>query len=387
MGVTCEPCASIKYNGLSMPNTNTDPKWRSCSTNLQTIFCELGESPLANDCLSPERLQKPESFFPLLVYVCDHCKLVQLQEYAAPEDIFSDYLYFSSWSDSWLAHCKAYAHQVSERFALSSTSHVLEVASNDGYLLQFFGELGIGILGVEPAANVAKSAEKRGVPTKVCFFGKTTAQELRQEGHEADLWIGNNVLAHVPDINDFVAGIAEILKPEGVATLEFPHLLRLIQEMSFDTIYHEHFSYLSSIIIEPIFARAGLGLFDVDEIQTHGGSLWVYVCRNSVTHAEQPNLQSVRTAERDFGSHDGPVYAGFSARVRACREEILNFLQTMKAQGKVVAAHGAPAKGVTLLKYCGVNTDLIAFTVDRSPHKQDVTYPACTFQFFTPMCC
>jgi len=320
--------------------------------------------------LSPERLQQPELKFPLLVYVCDACKLVQLLEYAAPDTIFSDYLYFSSWSDSWLEHCKAYVDKAIERFSLNAASSVIEVASNDGYLLQFFAQRGVGILGIEPAANVAKVARERGVPTEVCFFGKQTAQQLRAENHQADLWIGNNVLAHVPDINDFVAGISELLKPEGVATLEFPHLLQLIKGMSFDTIYHEHFSYLSLVAIEPIFERAGLRLFDVEQLPTHGGSLRIYVCKQEASHAVQANVQEVRNAELDFGLYDDAVYAEFAEKVRSCRDQIIRFLNDKKSEGKLVAAYGAPAKGVTLLNYCSVGTELIDFTVDRSPHKQ-----------------
>ena len=343
---------------------------RFCGALLKTTFVDLGMSPLSNSYLDTRQIGDMERFFPLHVWVCDDCLLVQLEEFETPEAIFSDYAYFSSYSDSWLRHARTYADAMVPRFSLGPRSQVMEVASNDGYLLQFFVERGIPALGIEPAANVAAEAERKGVPTLVRFFGRALADELAREGRRADLLAANNVLAHVPDLNDFVAGLGTVLKPEGVATLEFPHLLRLIERNQWDTIYHEHFSYLSLLVVERVFGTHGLAVFDVEEIPTHGGSLRVFAQRSEAGRPASPALDRVRHAEAEFGLHRRDTYLGFAGQVEESRLSVLEFLIRAKREGRRVAAYGAPAKGNTLLNYCGIRTDLLPFTVDRSPHKQ-----------------
>jgi len=311
-----------------------------------------------------------EPFYPLHAYVCDNCWLVQLEQYESAESIFGNYLYFSSYSDQWLRHCRDYAeHMVASR-GLDASSLVVEVASNDGYLLQYFKERGVRVLGVEPAANVAKVARDKGIATEVAFFGVETARRLAEAGHRADVIAANNVLAHVPDINDFVAGFKILLKPAGVATFEFPHLLQLIQHCQFDTIYHEHFSYLSLLTVDKIFARHGLCVFDVELLPTHGGSLRIFASHAKLLLNRTERFDSVLESERAYGLDNPKAYANFGTSVTAAKCALLEFLIGARRDGKTVVGYGAPAKGNTLLNYCGVGPELLPYTVDLSPHKQ-----------------
>jgi 2-polyprenyl-3-methyl-5-hydroxy-6-metoxy-1,4-benzoquinol methylase len=333
-------------------------------------------SPLCESYLSAEQLNQMEPFYPLHVYVCEKCYLAQLEEYVSVESIFTEYAYFSSYADSWLLHVKNYTDQMVERFHLDRSNFVVEVASNDGYLLQYFVEKGIPALGIEPAKNVAQVAIEKGVPTLMEFFGRECARQLSAEGRQADLIAGNNVLAQVPDINDFVAGLKILLKPQGVITIEFPHLMRLMEENQFDTIYHEHFSYFSFISAEKIFASHGLTLFDVEELPTHGGSLRIYA-----RHAENPVLpvtdraQELHLREVQAGFTQMGHYAAFGEQVKETKRKVLSFLIEAKRQGKTVVGYGAPGKGNTLLNYCGLRTDFIDYTVDRNPYKQGKFLP------------
>jgi 2-polyprenyl-3-methyl-5-hydroxy-6-metoxy-1,4-benzoquinol methylase len=337
---------------------------------------DLGMSPLANAYLTAEQLHQMEPFYPLHVYVCEHCWLAQLEAFTAPESIFSDYAYFSSYSDSWLQHAKAYVEMAVERFNLSATSHVVELASNDGYLLQYFVARGIPVLGVEPAANVAAAAQQRGIQTLVRFFGEGLAQQLVAHGTQADLVVGNNVLAHVPQLNDFVRGLKIVLKPHGVITMEFPHLLRLMAEKQFDTIYHEHFSYFSLRTVRAVFAAHGLTLFDVEELPTHGGSLRIYARHSEdASHPVSPRVAELLGREEAAGLQCVSTYLAFAEEVKATKRRCLAFFLQAKQQGKSLAGYGAPAKGNTLLNYLGVGTDFLDYTVDRSPHKQSHFLP------------
>lgn len=311
-----------------------------------------------------------EPFFPLHAFVCDDCLLVQLEEFETAENIFSDYLYFSSYSASWLEHCREYAAQMTARLGLDHSSSVVEVASNDGYLLQYFRERGIGVLGIEPAANVAKVAIEKGIPTEIAFFGSATAHRLVAAGKAADLVAANNVLAHVPDLNDFVAAFRIVLKPAGVATFEFPHLLRLIEQRQFDTIYHEHFSYFSLLAVTRIFARHGLAVFDVEELPTHGGSLRVFAGHAETAPRRSERADAVLAAERKAGLDRPEGYGNFGEAVAEIKCRLLEFLIDARRRGKTVAGYGAPAKGNTLLNYCGIGRELLPYTVDLSPHKQ-----------------
>jgi 2-polyprenyl-3-methyl-5-hydroxy-6-metoxy-1,4-benzoquinol methylase len=310
--------------------------------------------------------------------VCDRCLLVQLEEFESPEHIFGDgdYAYFSSYSDSWLRHAKAYTELMVERFKFNSNSQVVEIASNDGYLLQYFRQKGIPVLGVEPAANTAKAASEKGIPTWVKFFGVNTAKEMVAEGKSADLLLGNNVLAHVPDVNDFIGGMKIVLKSNGILTMEFPHLLQLMQQNQFDTIYHEHFSYYSFITVEKMFAAHGLTLFDVEEIPTHGGSLRIYGKHSdAIEPAVSDRVTQLKAKEAAAGLEDIETYLTFGEQVKSTKRKLLKFLIEAKAQGKTIAAYGAPAKGNTLLNYCGVGRDFIDYTVDRNPYKQGLFLP------------
>jgi 2-polyprenyl-3-methyl-5-hydroxy-6-metoxy-1,4-benzoquinol methylase len=353
-------------------------KCRFCGNLLQHSFADLGMSPIANDYLAPEQLNRAEKFYPLHTYVCDKCLLVQLEEFESPDHIFGDgdYAYFSSYSDSWLRHAKAYTDLMVERFRFNQNHQVIEIASNDGYLLQYFHQRGIPVLGVEPAANTAKVAAEKGIPSWVKFFGVETAKELVVEGKKADLLLGNNVLAHVPDVNDFVAGMKIVLQPNGILTMEFPHLLQLMQQNQFDTIYHEHFSYFSFLTVEKIFAAHGLTLFDVEELPTHGGSLRIYGKHNdAVEPAISERVTQLKIKEIQAGLQELETYLKFGEQVKDTKRKLLSFLIDAKAQGKAIAAYGAPAKGNTLLNYCGVGTDFIGYTVDRSPYKQGLFLP------------
>jgi len=349
---------------------------RFCGTQLQYTFLDLGTSPFANSYVKAESLGEMEPFFPLYVFVCDRCLLVQLKDCSSPDRIFSDYAYFSSYSDIWLQHSSAYTDMIMERTKLNSRSLVIEVASNDGYLLQYFREKGIPVLGIEPAENVAKVACEKGVPTRVSFFGEQYAQTLVKEGVQADLLIGNNVLAHVPDLNDFVRGLKVLLKPQGTITMEFPHVLRLMEKNQFDTIYHEHFSYFSFFTVEQVFREHGLLLFDVEELPTHGGSLRIYA-RHDADYSQpvQPSVATLQDQEELAGLKELEGYLSFANKVHCAKRQLLSFLIAAKENGKTIVGYGAPAKGNTLLNYCGIRTDFIDYTVDRSPYKQGLYLP------------
>ncbi len=353
----------------SAPAVSEPQPCRLCGAGLHHTFCDLGMSPLCESFLPADRLDRMEPYYPLRVMVCASCFLVQLREYVAPEHIFDDYAYFSSYSTSWVAHAKAYCDTVERRFGLGRDSLVVELASNDGYLLQHFLPKGIPVLGIEPAANVAAAATEKGVPTVIDFFGTKLAAKLAAEGRRADLIAGNNVLAQVPDLNDFVAGMPMILAPEGVVTLEFPHLARLIDERQFDTIYHEHFSYFSLVSVERLAARHGLRLIDVEELPTHGGSLRVFLAHESSSHPVAPAVGRVLAAEEARGFRSIETYTGFDAEVRALKRDLLDLLIGLKRQGKRICGYGAPGKGNTLLNYCGIGPDFLDFTVDRNPYK------------------
>ena len=358
---------------------------RFCGASLEHTFIDLGMSPLANSYVATEQLNRMEPFYPLHVYVCKECLLVQLEEFTSPQSIFGDYAYFSSYSDSWLQHAEKYVGLVYERFALGPRSHVIEIASNDGYLLQYFVKRGVPVLGIEPAVNVAKVAKKKGVPTLVKFFGVQTARTLAVRGKKADLLIGNNVLAHVPNINDFVGGLKIALKSQGVVTMEFPHVMRLMQENQFDTIYHEHFSYLSLLAVERIFDKHGLALFDVEELSTHGGSLRIYAKHSDDTSKSVgKRLVELREREASAGFDRLEHYLHFAKRVEETKRKLLAFLVAAKNDGKVIVGYGAPAKGNTLLNYCGIRSDFLDYTVDRSPYKQGYYLPGVRIPILSP---
>ena len=356
---------------MGSQGTGFSSNCRFCGSPLRHGFVDLGMSPLCQSHVEPEQLDQMEPFYPLHVYVCDHCFLVQLRQYVSPETIFSEYAYFSSYADTWLQHAKAYSELMIGRFKLHAGSFVVEVASNDGYLLQYFVAHGIPALGIEPAANVARVAAAKGIPTLVEFFGEDTARRLAVQGKQADLLVGNNVLAQVPNLNGFVEGLRILLKPYGVVTIEFPHLLHLMEEKQFDTIYHEHFSYFSFGTVERIFAAHGLTLFDVEELPTHGGSLRIY--GRHATDLSKPvshRVQELRAREEALGFMRLDKYASFAETVRETKRRLLEFLISAKRAGKSVAGYGAPGKGNTLLNYCGIRTDFLDYTVDRNPYKQ-----------------
>jgi SAM-dependent methyltransferase len=349
---------------------------RFCGTKLRYSLVDLGMSPLCESYVSLEQANQMEAFYPLHVYVCDSCFLAQLEQYVSAKEIFSEYAYFSSYSDSWLEHARRYTEMIVGRLGLDRRSAVMELASNDGYLLQYFVQRGIKAIGVEPAANVAAVAEKKGVPTVVKFFGRETARELAAQHGQVDLLIGNNVLAQVPDLNDFVGGMKIVLKPGGVITLEFPHLMRLMAENQFDTIYHEHFSYFSFISAEKILARHDLALFDVEELSTHGGSLRIYGRHSEDdTKPITGRVIEMRKREEDAGFCRMETYGRFGEQVKETKRKLLEFLIRAKREGKSVAGYGAPGKGNTLLNYCGIRTDFIDYTVDRNPYKQGKLLP------------
>jgi C-methyltransferase C-terminal domain/Putative zinc binding domain/Methyltransferase domain len=361
------------------------PHCRFCNSRLQQTLVDLGMSPLCESYLSGNQLDQREAFYPLHVRVCGKCFLAQLEAYVSPEEIFSDYAYFSSYSDSWLAHAKKYADQMTERFQLNAESLVVELASNDGYLLQYFVGKAIPVLGIEPAANIAPFAEQKGVPTLVKFFGVNTAKELVAQGRRADLVLGNNVLAQVPDLNDFVGGMKILLKDRGVVTIEFPHLMRLMEENQFDTIYHEHFCYFSFISVEKIFAAHGLTLFDVEELKSHGGSLRIY--GRHVEDATKPvtaRVNELRARELAAGFDKLSTYSSFAEQVKETKRKLLAFLIDAKRAGKQVVGYGAPGKGNTLLNYCGIREDFLDYTVDRSPHKQGKYLPGTHIPIHAP---
>ena len=364
---------------------NTKPACRFCNRALTHTFVDLGMSPLCESFLPVDQLNQMEPFYPLKVYVCDNCFLAQIEEYVSPEDIFTEYAYFSSYSDSWLQHCDNYTSQMIDQFKLGKGHQVIELASNDGYLLQYFVKKGIPSLGIEPAKNVAKVAIEKGIPTITEFFGVKLARKMSDEGRKADLLLGNNVLAQVPDINDFVGGMKIALKPHGVITMEFPHLMRLIEGNQFDTIYHEHFSYFSFVAVEKIFAEHGVTLFDVEELKTHGGSIRIYG-----RHAEDvgktltPRAIEMRERELQAGYTQLKTYSAFGEQVKETKRKILEILIDLKRQGKRVVGYGAPGKGNTLLNYCGIRNDFLDYTVDRSPYKHGRFTPGTHIEIFPP---
>ena len=360
---------------------------RFCGAPLSVTFADLGMSPISNDFVSVERAQAMEPFYPLHAYVCGECFLVQLIDFEKAENMFSDeYAYFSSYSESWLRHAKAYAEAAIARETLGPSSLVVEIASNDGYLLQYFKQAGIPVLGIEPTANTARVAlEERGVPSEVAFFGHATAERLRADGIQADLMAANNVLAHVPDINDFVSGYPILLKAGGVANVEFPHLLSQIENRQFDTIYHEHFSYLSFTVCRKIFAAHAMRVYDLQELTTHGGSLRLYVCHDAdATRPDTPRVAAMLAREAEAGLGDLDTYRRFSDAIVEAKCDLLDFLVKARREGKSVVGYGAPAKGNTLLNYCGVKSDLVEFTVDRSPHKAGKLLPGVRIPILAP---
>jgi SAM-dependent methyltransferase len=363
----------------------TQANCRFCGSRLRHTFVDLGMSPLCESYLTAQQLNQVEPFYPLHAYVCESCFLVQLQEYVSPNEIFSEYAYFSSYSDTWLQHAKNYTDLMVDRFKLAERSSVVEIASNDGYLLQYFADKGIPVLGIEPAANVAEAAVKKGIPTRVEFFGDELAHKMAAEGRHADLLLGNNVLAQVPDLNGFVKGMKILLKPRGVITMEFPHLMRLMDENQFDTIYHEHFSYFSLLTVERIFAAHGLTLFDVDELPTHGGSLRIYA-RHSENTFKPVGQHVIDLRARELAGHLNslPSYLSFGERVKETKRKILQLFIRLKRKGKSVVGYGAPGKGNTLLNYCAIRSDFLDYTVDRNPYKQGKFLPGTHIPVYHP---
>jgi hypothetical protein len=357
---------------------------RLCGAELEHVFVDLGMSPLCESYVPAEKAGEMEAFYPLCVYVCGECLLVQLPPHVRGEDIFSEYAYFSSYSDSWLEHARSYCEAMVARFGIDATNHVVEVASNDGYLLQNFVKAGIPCTGIEPATNVARAAIAKGVPTINRFFGCATARELAAQGLRADLLTANNVLAHVPDLHDFVGGLSTLLAPGGVFTGEIPHVLRLIERNQFDTIYQEHYSYLSLAVLIRLFGEHGMEIFDVDELPTHGGSMRVYAQAKRGPQARSERVDALLQAEQRAGLHHIDGYLGFDAKAQECRYRLLEFLIGAKRAGKTVAGYGAPGKGNTLLNYCSIRPDLLPYTVDRNPYKQGKLLPGSRIPVLEP---
>jgi SAM-dependent methyltransferase len=357
---------------------------RSCATPLRHTFVDLGMSPLCESYIDRASLNSMEPFYPLHVSVCHACFLVQLDQYVTPEHIFTEYAYFSSYADSWVEHARQYVDRVSQRLDLTSHSRVVEIASNDGYLLQHFVARGIPVLGVDPAANVARAAIAKGVPTIVRFFGAAAATDITREHGGADLIVANNVLAHVPDIRDFVHGLRLLLNPSGTLTLEFPHLVRLMEGNQFDTIYHEHFSYLSLLAVQPLLRAYGLRVYDVEELSTHGGSLRLYVCHDAAALPTQPSVPVLLEREDAYGLRRPETYARFGDQVVETKRRLLSFLIGARQEGKTIAGYGAPGKGNTLLNYCGIRTDFLDYTVDRNPYKQGKFLPGTRIPIHPP---
>jgi len=358
---------------------------RHCEQKINDLFLDLGFAPLSNSYLTEADLGAPETTYPLKLRVCRNCWLVQTEDYSKADEIFSDdYAYFSSTSKSWLKHAKQYCEMTIERFKLDGGSHIIEVASNDGYLLRNFVTAGIPCLGIEPTLSTAEASRKLGIPVEKKFFSLELASQLVAEGRAADLIIGNNVYAHVPDINDFTAGLAQALKPEGVITLEFPHLMRLVEQCQFDTVYHEHFSYLSATVVERIFTKAGLRIFDIEELTTHGGSLRIYGCHNNSKHVQTQSARTIIELEKSAGLRDIEYYQGFQSRVNRIKDDFVRFLIDTKMNGKHVAAYGAAAKGNTLINYAGIRSDLIEYVCDAAPSKQGKFLPGSHIPIVSP---
>lgn len=375
-----DPCSIVK----GAVEINDCPHCRFCGERLIHSLVDLGMSPLCESYVPASQLNSVEHFYPLHAYVCQQCFLVQVEEYVSAGDIFSEYAYFSSYSDSWVDHARRYVHASLNWMPLGADSLVVELASNDGYLLQHFVKLGIPVLGIEPAANVASTAVDNGIPTRVEFFTEALARNMVQEGVQADLVVGNNVLAQVPDLNDFVRGIKILLKPAGMATLEFPHLLRLIEETQFDSIYHEHFSYFSFQCVERIFAAHGLTLCDVETLPTHGGSLRIYARHEEEAFPVSASVAALRGLEKRSGLERLETYADFHNQVKESKRALLEFLIEAKRDGRQVVGYGAPGKGNTLLNYCGVRTDMLDYTVDRNPYKQGKYLPGTHIPIYDP---
>ncbi len=360
-------------------------KCRFCGRPIHQTFVDLGMSPLCQTHITAAQLDQMEPFYPLHARVCEHCWLVQLTEFVAPADIFSEYAYFSSYADSWVEHARLYCESICQRFGIDRSKRVIEIASNDGYLLKHFVSKGVPVLGVEPAANVAAVAIKNGIPSLVKFFGRDTAREIASDFGHADLLVGNNVLAHVPHLNDFVAGLKLLLSNRGIITMEFPHLLELMHHNQFDTIYHEHFSYFSFLTVNEVFRSHGLTLFDVERLATHGGSLRIYGCHASdQSRSMSPRVRELLDLEEKFGLKRLDAYGAFGERVRETKRALLEFLITAKRAGKRIVGYGAPGKGNTLLNYCGIGTDFLDFTVDRNPYKQGKFTPGTHIPILSP---
>lgn len=358
---------------------------RFCGAGLSDLFVDLGLSPLCQTQIKPWQLNHGEAFYPLRVFVCGECYLVQLDEYVSADVIFaSDYPYYSSYSDSWVKHARDYVEKVRTDYGITRDSFVVEIASNDGYLLQHFVEAGIPCLGIEPAEGVAEAARQKGVETVSRFFGEDTAADIASRRGRADLVLGNNVLAHVPDLNDFVAGLHELVKDDGVITMEFPHLLRLMQENQFDTIYHEHFSYFSFSTVSDVFSAHGLLIFDVEELPTHGGSLRIHAARSDSGRSRLKRAKELLERERAMGFRSLELYTEFAEKVRETKRALLDFLITEKRKGKTIVGYGAPGKGNTLLNYCGIREDFLDYTVDRNPHKQGTYTPGTRIPILDP---
>jgi hypothetical protein len=360
------------------------PRCRFCQAPLELTVVDLGMSPLCESYVAPDGLEAMERFYPLHARVCTRCWLVQIPDVVPREDIFCEYAYFSGYATSWVEHARRYVEMIQGRLRLGRDDVVVELASNDGYLLQHFVGTGIDILGIDPASNVALAAEARGVPTLVDFFGREVAERLVSDGRQASLVIGNNVLAQVPDVNDFVAGVAVLLRPDGTATFEFPHLLQLIERVEYDTIYHEHFSYFSLTTTVEILAAQGLAVYDVDELATHGGSLRVYAQHEGGPHPVGADVARLITVEESRGLRRASTYERFAEDVNASKHALLELLIHLKRKGSAVAGYGAPGKGNTLLNFCGIRTDLVEYTVDRNPYKQGLYTPGTRIPIFPP---
>ena len=362
-----------------------NPLCNFCKAPLEHTFVDLGMAPMVSAYLPEEALQKPEPFFPLHAYVCGKCLLVQLPEMQTPEQIFSDYPYLSSYSKSWLIHAKTYVDYVIERFGLGKDSQIVEIASNDGYLLQYFMEADIPVLGIEPASNIAEIAVEKGIPTLNEFFGVKTAESVAKDGTKADLLLGNNVLAHVPDINDFVAGMKIMLAPGGVITMEFPHLLQTMAENQFDQVFHEHCSYISFIAVDEIFRSHGLTIFDVEELPTHGGSIRIFAQHDTEAIKEKSkNVSRMMDKERAAGLDMLDAYFAFAEKARSTKRKLLDLLIGLKSDGKTIAGYGAPGKGCVLLNYMGIRSDFLDYTVDINPQKQNLYMPGVHVPIFDP---